>query len=100
MSLSPPKDTGSIIRVYIGLWYKSRRLSVHDHYASLTSPLQVKVRSQENNERNWDRDERVQAATTGGGVMRAGLLGGARAATATRSCGTGSGNFEGRADDG
>jgi len=63
----------------------------------LTSPLQVYVRSQEDNERSWDRDERVQAA--GRGVLRAGLLGGARAATATRSCGTGSGNFEGRAND-
>jgi len=51
---------------------------------------------------SWHRckgNEQVQAATVGGSVVRAGLLGGARAATATRSCGAGSGNLEGRADD-
>ena len=73
--------------------------TVHDLYANLTSPLQVYVRSQEDNERSWDRaDERVQAAATGGSVGLVSLLGGARAAI--RSCGGGSGDFEGRTDDG
>ncbi len=72
---------------------------MHDYCVSFRSPLEVYVRSQEDDERSWDRDERVQAAAPSGcAFTRAGLLRGARVATRSWSCG--SGYFEGRADDG